>query len=83
MEALVMTTSDYNSNFMPEIQYKPSLPEFKAHTPSQLDRIEKRLDAIAELLAVLLDSLQDEQEEAETDLDGEVTERIKHEQEWL
>jgi hypothetical protein len=84
MEALVMTTSDYNSNFMPEIQYKPSLPEFKAHTPSQLDRIEKRLDAIEELLAVLLDSVQAEQEEeVQMDLDGEVTERIKHEQEWL
>lgn len=56
-----MTTSDYNADFMPEIQYKPS----------QLDRIEQRLDAIAELLAVLLDSVQqEEQEEESQDLDG-------------
>ena len=79
-----MTTSDHDSNFMTEIQYKPSLPEFKVHKPSQLDRIEKRLDSIAELLAVLLDSVQDESEEQEqADLDGEVIERVKHEQEWL
>jgi hypothetical protein len=84
MEALVMTTSDYNSNFMPEIQYKTSLPEFREHKPSQLDRIEKRLDSISELLAVLLDSVRDEAEEQEqADLDGEVIERVKHEQEWL
>lgn len=49
----------------------------------RLERIEKRLDAIAELLAALLDSVQDEQEEVETDLDGEITERIKDEQQWL
>ena len=39
--------------------------------PLQLDRIEQRLDAIAELLAVLLDSVQqEEQEEESQDLDG-------------
>jgi hypothetical protein len=49
-----------------------------------LERMEKRLDAIAELMAALLDSVQaEEQEEPLVDLDGEVTQRIKHEQEWL
>lgn len=50
----------------------------------RIDRIESRLDAIAELLAVLLDSVQQEDEqEPNIDLDGEVIERIKDEQQWL
>lgn len=64
----------------------PDAESFKASQPrniTQLDRIEQRLDAIAELLAVLLDSVQDEREEVATHLDGEVTERIKDEQQWL
>jgi hypothetical protein len=50
----------------------------------RIDRIEKRLDSIAELIAVLLDSVQQEDEqEPSIDLDGEVIERVKHEQDWL
>ena len=83
-----MTTSDYNADFMPEIQYKPELPEFKSYKPSrqpsQIDRIEQKVDAITELLAVLLDSVQAEAEdhEEQADLDGEIIERVKHEQDW-
>jgi hypothetical protein len=48
------------------------------------EHVSNRLDAITEMLAVLLDSVQDEAEEQEqADLDGEVIKRVKHEQEWL
>jgi diacylglycerol kinase family enzyme len=77
MEALVIMVTNNPNLPRPRNPHRP--PE-----PSQLDRIESRLDSIVELLAVLLDSVRDEAEEQEqADLDGEVIERIKHEQEWL
>jgi hypothetical protein len=88
MEALVMTTlEDCKAKFsnVPANAFShAALIPVAENEPSQLDRIEQRLDSITELLAVLLDSVQAEQEEeVQIDLDGEITERIKHEQEWL
>jgi hypothetical protein len=41
----------------------------------QLDHIEARLDAIAELLAALIDSVQGEEEQPGQDLDGNLHEK--------
>jgi hypothetical protein len=65
METLVMTTlEDCKAKFsnVPANGFShAALIPLAEHEPSQLDRIEKRLDAITELLAVLLDSVQDEE----------------------
>jgi hypothetical protein len=92
MEALVMTASEFCRDEFGNV-HQVGLPktfdtqpmlEAEPAKPSQLDRIESRLGAIAELLAVLLDSVkQEDEQEPSIDLDGEVIERVKHEQDWL